>query len=1654
MDKNLENNKRKTLNILVTLLIITIMFTDMILLGKYFEREKQSYATGVDLSSQDNSTNVENVKFDVYLDTENAGQNIIIKDIHSDDLVIYAYVKVQGGGVLREGNISFGDANFKLRQETDLNLDTIPSGQGLLLEIPVEAINFSDKFNVGLLDMISTIKLTGKYINKDGDEISLYTEKHLQVVWSSNQEGEEELAVLAQEIITNGIFEINGENKRVIQVLVGSGIEGNIYPIKETRLEVDIPKLMMTVKETNDEEAIIEENEEELAREENEEIINSRIEVLPEDIRVATINGTNATNSKMTLKEVESMDVENTYANIWTKDLENGKINIKSMNNPDNKNNVSWKKQAMDEYIITYVYPAEVELENITSEVNSKILLYGGNKELAQTSLMILEEVEEVSNITSFNISITDKIYKSNMNVSENIEYTTKWTIGISYAGAMDSIIILDNKDRIINKQENAVYERSIYKASHINKQEFIELFGEEGIIEIYNRTDNELIAVIEAFAEEDENGNIVIIYPENITEIYLKTSEPKVEGSFNVYTNKELITEGFTDDQIFDINILKTEAIAAGSLGTEILEQRTKNADMKFIDLVTLAKLGLSKTTLSVIQPNDVSFTITLKIDDAKYDLYKNPTFEIEIPSYVREVNVNNIQVLNENNLELLPFGGVEIKENGNKVIKIALEGEQAVYGVNTQIVIDTTLTVEKFIPDIETFVKLSFENGKATSYESEYGKEDIVRISIKSEPGMLLVNSVSNYAGGESLIAFKENKAGRLDTNVTAKMVSFKGTLINNTSEDYEDIVILGRIPVAGTVIIREGQILGTNVDAGLISTINITNRDEREIGYTVYYSELEDATKDLDDPENGWSEVGSSDSKSYAIVLEALLDKEIVEFEYYMEIPSNLSKNQEMYETFEVYYGSNLSQAPILKLETDKETSLNVSLTCSEAEGAVVFKGQNLIYTISIKNTGNINATNVKILNFLPDGVKVVNSAETEWEIPSLMPGETFEKSILAYIESEVEGNTITNMVLVNADYLPEIIQEVITHEVRKSNLKIKLSSYVDGHPDLVGDVPLQIGSFVIYNISIVNTSTEVITDIKVQNKLPEQMKCLRADFFTLQIDYENGDRDFKMIDGADIKEANGMITCNIERLDAGEECIIQVIGEAVEYSPTVTNSVSIICVQDLGMNNALKLEAIIPMQSPIKLVHVFGSTTDGETLAPGDTIEYVLGIKNEGQSMGTINIVDQMPDGLEIVNGKYKINDGEFKDIYTGKKVFKISDVKLRMGDQLEARITVKALALEPGVRSKAVSNGITISGEYIQEIKTREISNLIKVAEEVGASVLSSYVISGTAWLDANRDGKQDPEEELLQGIIVKLKDANTSEYVKDEAGKDIQVSTDKNGKYYIHDLKAGSYTVMFEFDHQIYEATTYQKNGVDEALRSNAITTAIGNQSVTQTSKIVLEGKDVGNVNIGLALKPTFDLSLNKYISKVTVKNQDGTETYTYGKDAGKLTKVDVRARALASTNVIIEYTIEVSNEGTVPGYAKAIADHPSPELKFSSELNVSWYEGSDGVLYSRALENKEIKPGESSSVKLVLTKKMNSNNVGLTSNKASIHEDYNEYATIDLVKGNDQSEADIIVSIRTGSPAIYITVILLCIVMLGRRSILHQEEGSSTRKG
>ena len=190
-----------------------------------------------------------------------------------------------------------------------------------------------------------------------------------------------------------------------------------------------------------------------------------------------------------------------------------------------------------------------------------------------------------------------------------------------------------------------------------------------------------------------------------------------------------------------------------------------------------------------------------------------------------------------------------------------------------------------------------------------------------------------------------------------------------------------------------------------------------------------------------------------------------------------------------------------------------------------------------------------------------------------------------------------------------------------------------------------------------------------------------------------------------------------------------------------------------------------------------------------------------------------------------------------------------------------------------------------------------------------------------------------------------------------------------------------------------------------------------------------------------------FDLALRKWVTQaIVIENGKETVTQTGHKaedDPEQVVKVELNRKKLNSVTVKFRYSIRVTNEGDIAGYAKQIKDYIPEGLKFDAKDNPDWKDEGNNIITTRKLENTLLQPGQSAEVEVLLTWKNDKNNLGLKVNTAEISEDYNEKHVHDRdstpnnkVPGEDDiDDAPVLLSISTGAAKLYIA--LSCTVLI-----------------
>ena len=198
-----------------------------------------------------------------------------------------------------------------------------------------------------------------------------------------------------------------------------------------------------------------------------------------------------------------------------------------------------------------------------------------------------------------------------------------------------------------------------------------------------------------------------------------------------------------------------------------------------------------------------------------------------------------------------------------------------------------------------------------------------------------------------------------------------------------------------------------------------------------------------------------------------------------------------------------------------------------------------------------------------------------------------------------------------------------------------------------------------------------------------------------------------------------------------------------------------------------------------------------------------------------------------------------------------------------------------------------------------------------------------------------------------------------------------------------------------------------------------------------------------------------FDLALRKWVTQaIVIENGKETVTETGHKaedDPEQVVKVELNRKKLNSLQVKFKYSIRVTNEGDIAGYAKEIKDYIPEGLKFVAEDNADWKDEGNNVISTRKLENTLLQPGESAEVEVLLTWINGKDNLGLKTNIAEISEDYNDWHAHDIdstpdnkVPGEDDiDDAPVLLSISTGEARVYFALGLTVLITIAGGIIL-----------
>ena len=1353
---------------------------------------------------------------------------------------------------------------------------------------------------------------------------------------------------------------------------------------------------------------------------------------LPSKVEVITISS-KATNGKNTQSGAES-----------EYNRENGILHISAKNEADEHGDIYYGKSSdYDEYSIIAYYEDKIEFQNDedkTINIPITVQYQSLNKEIGFIEGKFNQEIvlEEKGELICSEIK-TGNVYNGyiNSNISSGTKYETEFTQNVTmYVDYLDvDEITFEEVNAFKNENNEINISKNINtKKISINKSDVLRIFGDEGNLQLISESGDILLDVNKDTVEEN---NEVIFSLENISDnVFIKTSKPINKGLIRISVTKAISAE------MVDLNnkYVVTGQRVIGKKTIEVdneetpkeyeTENITESVSTDYTEIqeaITKVNIGLDNKEWTNSVQNNVNFVATFVNSNEKYNLFKNPSLEVILPENVEKVVLGESYLLNANGLSIENIESIE-KEDGKKAIVAKLQGVQTEYLFDnmidgTKIVIPATIILEKEFESNTNNVTISYnnevgntnKNGSkqiAVSLISEIeqqnndttvNNEPIENIDLEGaklqnnqqDEKLKLAANVSKVQelkenGGLSINAVAtvgENVIARAGTNETTnvqngiayerQVIKYEVTITNNTEETLSDISVIGGIPsYTKYATIDHGTYWDMEITYDYVADESVTNYKLESIstlnpGETkIDYYEVL-----VDDLENNLNNISTSNNITVKVSDEEydtyILSNKISQAE--LDIKLKSTYNREGDDTFA--YQINVTNL------TDSDFN-NIYVETSNIPKELTFEKSIVMYAENASGNGKIEDNKFKI------NIDSLESGATRM-IWLAFAGENYDDKVNE-VELKMSANALINDVTYQSNEnritaYPQYVTATMTLD--------KEGQEVHYQDDLT------------YTVTIKNES-KVKSLINVIANLPKEIDGIKAEYFWYDLG-ENLSTEY------DIEAERNIIYSLIkEEIDLSTNTVD---GDGKDEDEDEDEDSDNILVGDQTADKEedddINIAAILPAGKSITItIKAKAGYVDKDTVASNFVTVKGNTIPQVNSNVTTVTILtdvdwDYISKLENSVNGKNNENAENNEDTNNENENENGNDNN-NMSDNSTSNST-------------GVSTGDSVYNDDKQNINDKQ------------------YSISGLVWLDENEDGRRTSDERRITDATVKIYNAENNSIVILGNNKLIS-KVDENGEYIFNNIPNGRYYCLFEYDTENYEVTTYQKSGVASSLNNDATKTEVNMNGVVKniaiTDVLVVNNNNLTNIDLGLVENTKFDLKLEKYISKVTVNDQEKNREYTY--DNTSLAKVEIASKYIEGAVVTIEYKFVVTNEGNITGYANEITDYLPEELSFSENSNNGWSLGKDGYLRNTALTAKPIAVGESKILTLILTKTMTKDSTGTIKNSAEITQSSNLKNSKEIDIENNADYAEIIISVKTG---IYknMTISLLIIIAL-----------------
>lgn len=1695
--------QQKLIKVIAVLLTTTILYANSATVVSY---AADNFLSAKALENQGTSTTNENVEFDVYYD---GGKHTVSADVNAEDTKLNIALKVKKAGYIKDAVVDFSDTNFKIAktEESDniqavdaenkkISFNQINNGENVTETINI-ALDKKDEISEDMFDRDNTIKFTGTYVNAKGEEVAVKKDIVVHTSWTASTAK----AKLDYEITKYIPYSANNVSKLITQGKITSYVENSVLPIKNTNIEVNAPKINNKYPETVTVVANSTNATNGDANGDNFSKNNWSYDSTTGKITI-TVNN-NAVNGKIQWAKNTADEFIVTY--IYSSDVYEAVKDSVTRVTYDASSSMNLYVQSGVNKVSAHVDGYEdqtkkigdiVEFTSNATQSISKGYIYN-NKNAADENKKETEYVAKYTAHASYADVIDAIVLKQDVDqfVTANGSEQSTTVGGVNYAYNKTLAISKQEFDKVFGENgEITILNEAGTTLATINKD--TEVKDNKIVVNLVPFNTNSITIKT---SKPQAEGNVIF----EITKALAKNIEYST-SQLKSFTQIKTQVTGTAKNS--DIDIVSTESTKNVDLTEPTQKASITTSNNRLSTIVKNENVEI-KVTLENDSADDTMYTNpkikitfpenieTINVKDCK--VYFDDELEIDNDSIKSYENNDGTKTLE------FKLKGTQTKYNNaaakgaTVVLTTDITLNTLTPTTNTQITAEIT-NGDSTVTNVSTDVKYIAPSGVVTTNSmTGYNGDEKIEV-INGESQKALIPTKAEQKEVTYTMNVINNYENTLDHVVVLGRTPFK---------DNKDVSTSLSLGSNITMPLTSGLTV-TGVDASKVTiyysengeaTTDLSNSQNGWTTSVTDYTKIKSYMIVLNEDYamNG----GDTITFSYKATLPANLDYDQEVYENYGVFFNNNKTS-----------GTITDKAIATKIgfTTGSIAKLDAKLTSTIGEGASVKSGEILEYELTINNTGAIDAENTKVEIKLPPELSFIPGKDDDYTYkPEVETPDVEENSSKEYNENDLitdDYNSIkelSNKLLDNiysgiddSQYNSILIVnlgKVNANSTIKKTLKFQTQSY----ETVKVEVKASVGYSDVTPIET-NTVSNIIEKVSFNTQISSMYSsCKEGEKYSFQVTVKSSQYSYNDDEGsADNNRKNTVLTFTLPDELEYESIQLTKLNEDTAQYDDITSTTN---VKVNGKKVTVNIGEVDGERGKILTVNAkVGKLSDGvykkdvtltsNVKADGTETENIkdisVTINKPGVSVAqTANI----PEGTTISAGEdfvytftaqnlsdIYLNDVEFTDVLPKEVQFKYieiiyedgtidNEVDINGDGSINAKfyllanqkVTINVHVVANSIDSDTnISNKAKFTHEDIKEVETNSVAHIIKHFEKNDVNVdpddnnKETRKVIGTVWVDANKDGVKDANEQRVSGVKVLLLNNNTSNIAMNSNNEQCITTTGTDGSYMFNNVPQGKYSVIFFYDSAKYSPTTYKKSGVSEEQNSDAIDKTVNYEGKDQiaavTEEIVLADTNQFNIDLGIVEDAKFDLKLDKVVQAITVNNGKNTKEHVYN---SKLAKLDFESKYANTSSIVVEYKFTITNEGGIAGYVKKLADYLPEELKFNSELNKDWYEGKDGVIYNASLANTIINPGESKEVTLILTKNMNGDDdFGLINNSAEIYETSNDYGALDIdsTPGNkatnedDYSTANVLTSVKTGDIVIYTTLIVTIIAIVG----------------